>query len=153
MVEAASEDENLCVRTEADWEYPGMTWVTYMRVVTADDATRQKAVEFAQQQADRGCPYDIRFYAKQAHGGSWYCSELVWAAYLNASHGAIDFESPPHMFGVYPWEVEHSDNVAYLSGHYEKEPGRSVKVAWLYFKLVWDHVTGWIGDAWNWLWK
>ena len=153
VIEAASENENVGVRTETDWEYPGMTWVSYMRVVTADAATRQRAVAFAQDQVYKGCPYDIGFYAKQAHGGSWYCSELVWGAYLEASRGAIDLEYTPDNIGVYPWEIERSDNVQYVSGHYEKQPGRSVKVAWLYVKLVWNHVTGWIGDAWNWLWK
>lgn len=149
VLEAASENENVGVRTETDWEYPGMTWVTYMRVVNADAATRQKAVSFAQRQVDRGCPYDIRFYSKQANGGSWYCSELVWAAYLNASGGKINLENTPDRLGVYPWEIERSSEVSYMGGHYEREPGRSPRVAFLYVKLVCDHLYAWGKELWH----
>jgi len=149
VIEAASENENVGVGTEADWQYPGKTWVTYMRVVNADAATRRRAVAFAQRQVDRGCPYDIRFYSKQANGGSWYCSELVWAAYLHASGGKINLEHTPDRLGVYPWEIERSAEVSYIGGHYEKEPGRSPKVAFLYVQLVCTHLYSWGRALWH----
>lgn len=148
VIEAASEDEDVGIREERDWDYPGMKWVTYLRVVDADRDLRGRAVAFGLRQVDRGCPYDIRFYSKQRHGGSWYCSELVWAAYLEASSGSINLEEGPDMLGVYPWEIEASEEVAYVGGHYEREPKRTAKIAWLYVKLVWDHACSWLGEAW-----
>jgi hypothetical protein len=149
VVEAASENQNVGVRTEIDWQKPNMTWVSFMRVVTADAPTREKAVGFARRQVERGCPYDIRFYTKQANGGSWYCSELVWAAYLNASGGAIDLEHTPDRLGVYPWEIERSSDAVYIGGHYEREPRRSPRVAWLYAQLICDHLYSWGRQLWH----
>jgi len=94
--------------------------VAYLRVVSADAETRQKAVEFAL--SKQGEPYDINWFSKQAEGGSWYCSELVWAAYLNASEGRIDLSRSPDVFGVSPDEIYQSSSISIVGGHYERKP-------------------------------
>lgn len=153
VIEAASENENVGARGEADWDYPAMTWVTYLRVMNAGPDVRSKAVDFGRRQVRSDRPYDIRFYSKQLKGGSWYCSELVWAAYKEASCGDIDLEEGPDRLGVYPWEIEASPDVLYVGGHYEREPRRTAKIAWLYVKLVWNHMYAWSGEAWRKMWR
>jgi hypothetical protein len=102
------------------WMYPDMTWVAYLRVTSADDEIRTKAVQFAL--SKQGQPYDINWLSKQPEGESWYCSELVWAAYLDASGGAIDLQRKPDVFGVSPDEIYESPQVQLIGGHYEKKP-------------------------------
>lgn len=149
IIEAPSETEDVVERTTSDWEYPAMTWVTYLRVTAADSGVRQRAVSFALEQERKGCPYDIRFYTRQRNGDSWYCSELVWAAYLNASNDRIDLGGSPSWLGVYPWQIDHNHNVALVSGHYEQKPTRSLRVVFLALKTGYSHLTGWIGDLWR----
>ncbi|MHB8894314.1 MAG: YiiX/YebB-like N1pC/P60 family cysteine hydrolase [Candidatus Geothermincolia bacterium] len=153
VIEAASEDANITIRTDVEWQDPCMTWVSYLRVIDADAATRARAVAFARKQLARECPYDIRFYSKQATGGSWYCSELVWACYLNATAGRLNLGGTPSWRGVYPWDIARDPRLAFVGGHYEKRATRSWKVAYLYVKLVWNHMSAWIGEGWQWLWK
>lgn len=110
------------VRKESlkSWTYPKMTWVVYLRVSTADEETRMKAVEFA---ADKkGQPYDLNWLSKQEDGESWYCSELPWAAYLHASGGSIDLTRWPAWFGVSPDDIFMSEDTVVIGGHYEKKP-------------------------------
>ncbi len=152
VIEAASEDEDVKSSPEVDWETPEKKWVCFLRVTTADTATRERAVAFARRQVAQQKPYDINLLSKQAGGDSWYCSELVWAAYREASGGRINLESTPDSLGVYPWEIEHDKNVAYLGGHFERKPSRSVKIIYLYAKLAWDHAASLVGSAWHWLW-
>jgi uncharacterized protein YycO len=114
----------------ATWEYPDMTYASYFRVIRADGDIRRRAVEFAEEQERAKKPYDIGFHTKQVDGGSWYCSELVWAAYMAASGGRINIENSPDFFGVYPWEIERSEEVALVGGHYEKLPRPN------YFKMA-----------------
>lgn len=151
IVEAANEGEPVEIKTDAEWRYPEKTWVDYLRVTTADSATRRRAVDFAMKQV--GKPYDIKFYAKQANGDSWYCSELVWAAYVNASFGTIDLQGKPDRLGVYPWQIARNNNVSVIGGHYERRTHRSIRVVYLFARLIWDHVTSWIQGAWDWLTK
>jgi len=110
------------VRTEnlKSWTYPKMTWVVYLRVSTADEETRLKAVEFAKDK--KGQAYDLNWLGKQGDGGSWYCSELPWAAYLYASGGSIDLARWPAWFGVSPDDIFMSDDTVVIGGHYEKKP-------------------------------
>jgi hypothetical protein len=152
VLEAASENQNVGTRNEIDWQDPAMTWVSYMRV-NVSNATRLRAVAFARKQVEKQCPYDIRFYSKQANGGSWYCSELAWGAYYNATGGRMNLGRAPRWRGVYPWDIERDPRLSLIGGHYEKKPKRTIKVAFLYIKLLWDHMSAWIGDGWRWLWK
>ena len=98
-----------------DWSYSNdTTYVMAMRVNT-DLATRIAAVGFAE--GKEGQPYDMWsmiFNKKQADGNSWYCSELVWAAYLAASNGQIDLDGYEHPIAT---EVVSPDEIALFSLH------------------------------------
>ena len=146
VIEAAAEDAPVTESRNGEWDYPCMTWVRYYRVVSADDDTRERAVEFARKQAELDRPYDINFLAKQRNGESWYCSELVWAAYVNASGGSINLEKEPDRSGVYPWEMECDDDIEVVGGHFEREPQRTWKVVYLALKTGAVHVWDWIKD-------
>lgn len=144
IAEAANEDENVGIRSDIAWQYPDMSWVKYLRVVSADDGMRHRAVAFALAQAHAGCAYDKNLLSKQVDGGSWYCSELVWASYMKASGGAVDLQQSPDWFGVYPWEIETDDDVAVVGGHYEREPRRTAVVYYNALKLVLRETGGWL---------
>ena len=78
--------------------------VALLRVRTTN-SVRNKAVNFALSQL--GKPYDYRLWTKQAYGRSYYCSELVWAAYLIAG---VDVDRHPgfswkYLWGVAPQEI------------------------------------------------
>lgn len=153
VIEAASEDTTVEVSTEVVWEDPSIKWASYLRVLGADEAERERAVSFAREQVSNNCPYDIRFYSKQARGGSWYCSELVWAAYYNATNGKLNLGGTPSWRGVYPWDIDRDPRLGLIGGHYEKRPTRSIRVAFLYVRLVWNHLSSWIGQGLRWLWE
>ncbi len=79
--------------------------VAVLRVATTDDV-RYNAVNFALQQL--GKPYDWHWYTKHVYGDSYYCSELVWAAYKAA--GGPDIDAHPGFYwkylnGVAPQEI------------------------------------------------
>ncbi len=120
VVEAANPEENVLKRRLADWQYPRMTWVRYVRVANADEDTRRLAVSFALDQV--GKPYDINWLSKQADGNSWYCSEMVWAAYLYGSGGSIDM-SGSDLWGVSPDDLASYSDASVIGGHYEFKPG------------------------------
>lgn len=102
------------------WMYPDMTWVVYLRVASADQETRGRVVKFAREQ--QGKPYDINWLSKQADGESWYCSEFVWAAYLQASGGTIDLVSKPELLGVSPDDIYNHPDTEVIGGHFERKP-------------------------------
>jgi Permuted papain-like amidase enzyme, YaeF/YiiX, C92 family len=120
IVVAGNPLSGVVVDSLSSWMYPDMTWVSYLRVTSADEETRRKAIDFAL--SKRGQPYDLNWLATQKEGTSWYCSELVWAAYLDASGGAIDLSRNPDIFGVSPDEIYESDQVQVIGGHYERKP-------------------------------
>lgn len=134
IIEAFSADEPVSIRPTSQWSFPQMKWVTYLRVCSADANTRKRAVDFALEQF--GKPYNKNIFDKRLRGDSWYCSELVWAAYMKASRGKINLDSPSFPFGVYPWEIEKSQHIVNIGGHYEVPPKRSWKVALYGLRLV-----------------
>ena len=83
-----------------DWfeRYP--TWAA-LRVITANEEIRKRAINWATDPDRLDDPYDgvLMWWQKDANGEAWYCSELVWAAYLHASNGQIDIEYHG------PWEI------------------------------------------------
>jgi uncharacterized protein YycO len=107
-----------------NWMDPNKSWVAYLRVVTANDETRNSAVSFALEQ--EGKPYDSWWWQKDANGESWYCSELVWAAYLDASDGQINIEyhQPWEIWeaGITPTEIYLDEDTEVIGGHYEQLP-------------------------------
>jgi uncharacterized protein YycO len=79
--------------------------VAVLRVSTTD-GIRQSAVDFAMNQL--GKPYDYAWWTKQVYGDAYYCSELVWAAYIAV--GGPDVDDNPgwswtYAYGVAPQEV------------------------------------------------
>ena len=105
----------------SEWSSPHKTWVSAIRVDT-DDVTREKAVDFASKQKDK--KYDfwsiLPPFSKQSEGDRWYCSELVWAAYLNASEGKIDLDDSTGL--VSPDEIASSSYVKVIGEHKEWRP-------------------------------
>jgi hypothetical protein len=59
---------------------------------------------------------------KDANRAGWYCSELVWAAYLHASNGTINLEHTPDSLGVSPDEIFKDEDVMVIGGHLEDKP-------------------------------
>ena len=108
------------------WDFPKMTWVSYLRVVSADEETRKRAVDFAVDKL--GQPYDYNWFAQQAEGDSWYCSEFVWAAYLHASGGSIDLAHGPDIFGVSPDDIYRHQDTVVIGGHYEQKPDTALSI-------------------------
>ena len=109
----------------SDWFFPNKTYVEVLRVETSQ-GVRNAAVDFAFAQV--GKYYDLFTLLingtknkDDSDGLGWYCSELVWAAYLNASGGGIDFD--PDMLAVSPDEIHLADNTKFWAAHLENEPG------------------------------
>lgn len=119
----------------SSWYYPKMTWVEVKRVVAPKNVI-DNAVIFAKSIADTHPPYDFQWLnpfltGKQTDGNSWYCSEIVWAAYLTASNGKIDLDSgtyiPQGNLGILindrdpvtPSEIYDSPWVTSIGGHKE----------------------------------
>jgi hypothetical protein len=120
VVVAGNPLSGVVVDALSSWMYPYMTWVTYLRVDAADEGTRKRAVDFALSKAGEG--YHLNWLSRHLEGDTWYCSELVWAAYYHASGGAIDLQRKPDIFGVSPDEIYESPLVTELGGHYGRKP-------------------------------
>ncbi len=117
----ASNPSQGVVRTSVEaWEYPEMTWVACLRVVSATREERERAAEFAVSKAGRS--YDLNWFSEQADGRSWYCSELVWAAYYASTGGRVDLEPGLGLFGVSPDDIYRHDGTEVIGGHYERKP-------------------------------
>lgn len=111
----------------SDWFYPGITCAKVCRVNT-DQATRDAAVNFALDKL--GMQYDLfSILTKQKQDGNkasgldtmWYCSELAWAAYLNASNGQINLD-PDEQGLVSPDEIDDSHHTEMRGQHIEDIP-------------------------------
>jgi len=82
----------------ARWAIPYETYVDSIRVQVPDADIRNRAVAWALSKI--GKPYDLlsavlgmkQLDASSSRwfGDSYYCSELIWAAYYRASNGAVD---------------------------------------------------------------
>lgn len=104
-----------------NWFDRYQTWAV-LQVVTADDYVREQAVNWATHQDRLDDPYDLNWFQKDANGEAWYCSELVWAAYLHASNGQIDIEFEPDDFGITPYEIQLDEETEVIAEHYEEAP-------------------------------
>jgi uncharacterized protein YycO len=121
------------VRTPlSGWSYRWEeTYATLVRVETADDEIRQKAVEFVQSKV--GQKYDLNVWQKNADKPGYYCSELIWAAYYKASKkvrgpkGIIDLGNTGKKGGVWPDDIIYDTvNIPEINGrigyHHEHYP-------------------------------
>lgn len=89
--------------------------VAVFRVKTSDEI-KQKAIEWSL--GKLGLPYDFKWLSyvggKEIEGDSYYCSELIWAAYLTS--GGPDLDQNPgwswrYGFSVAPDELANDDDV------------------------------------------
>jgi uncharacterized protein YycO len=77
--------------------------VALQRVETTDDV-RQGAVDFAR--AQLGKPYNYDYFSKpKVYSEKYYCSQLVWAAYLVASNYRINLDEND---GAFSWKYFYS---------------------------------------------
>jgi beta propeller repeat protein len=93
---------------------------------------RTAAVGFALSQV--GKPYDHNLLLKELNGPSWYCSELIWAAYYHASDGSIVLDTNDWVFSVHPEEVVSTKNPS-SSNHYVTKIGEHIEDPWV--KTFW----------------
>ncbi|WP_052696211.1 YiiX/YebB-like N1pC/P60 family cysteine hydrolase [Palaeococcus ferrophilus] len=86
--------------------------------VSASGEVKANAVQFAL--AQLGKPYDFALWTKQVYGSSYYCSELVWAAYIAA--GGPDVDAHPrfswrYLWGVAPQEIYDDGDTVQIYRH------------------------------------
>ena len=129
VVEAKPKEGVKC-HNITEWDHPNKTWVQIFRVKGLTEYEQNLLVDWVESQVDRGYDYDLTRKAifeghpSQGYGygygtDKWYCSELVWAAYLKI--GYILEESPDEGF-VSPQEIADDDDVIPINGHYEYCP-------------------------------
>lgn len=126
IVVASNPFQDVLITSVRSWEYPHMTWVTCLRVTSATPEERRNAAEFAVSQV--GAPYDLNWFSAQEGGHSWYCSELVWAAYMQATEGRVNLEPGLGAFGVSPDDLYNHPQTAVTGGHYESKPDTIVSL-------------------------
>jgi len=114
------------------WDYPSRKDAYILRIKNKNGLSEEamsliknNAIEFALQQVyPVAKPYDWSWYQKQSDidSPSWYCSELVWAAYINQgidleySHDPLGIISP-----VSPDEIFMDDDVEVINSHLSTE--------------------------------
>lgn len=107
----------------SDWFFPNETCVRIVRIDT-NPAVTNAAVAFASAQV--GCQYDLLSIFLNMKNDlntdrfGWYCSELVWAAYLWASNGLINLDMDA--FAVGPDEIASSGWAKTIGEHMESIP-------------------------------
>lgn len=85
--------------------------------VKTDDSTRQLAVQYAHTRIGSGYNKNFAFNRrdwKYGEVGTYNCSQLVWAAYMNASGGEIDLDADGG-WGVWPKDIRDSSWVTHYS--------------------------------------
>ncbi len=119
----------------SDWFFPSKTYVKALRINTSQ-AVKNAAVAFASAQTDSWSPYDafsllVPFpllgmkNQDNSDGLGWYCSELVWGAYLWGSNGSVNLDMDA--FAVSPQEIADSSWIEKVVGeHMETEPPETV---------------------------
>jgi len=87
---------------------------------------RQAVVDWAKSRLEGGTDgypvgpdYDINWFSKDVYGENYYCSELVWAAYMAVLGIDLDSETSTFDIGVSPddlWHSQYTSVIAYESG-------------------------------------
>ncbi len=106
-----------------------------LRVPSASSSQKEAAIDFCISQI--GKPYSLDLgHGTAQNEGSWYCSELVWAAYKNQG---IDLETNSTLPGITPDEIKGSSLTTIQSVTYGGTPsissftinsGTSVTIKW-----------------------
>jgi hypothetical protein len=107
------------------WDYPNRKNVYILRVDCSDEI-KEAAISFAEAQVSK--PYDMNWRQKDPDPNSlsWYCSELVWAAYYNQG---INIEYTPDSSAVTPYEIFVDDHTFVVGGHIiDGKPKRGIAV-------------------------
>ena len=101
------------------WDYPNRRNVYLLRV-NCSEPIKSAAIEFAKGQLELGKPYDYLWIQKSSdpNSPSWYCSELVWAAYFNQG---VNLQHIPHPGPVTPVEIFADDDVSVVDCHLAEE--------------------------------
>jgi len=115
------------------WDYPSRKDAYILRIKNRNGLSEEamkliknNAIHFAIKQYDEKKPYDWSWHQKNSdtNSPSWYCSELVWAAYVNQG---IDLEYSHDPLGVVspisPSEIFQDDDVEIINSHLSTEPG------------------------------
>ena len=97
-----------------NWPNRYESWAT-LRVITADSEIRNRAVSFALDQKSE--KFSFKWVEKDITDGKWYCSELVYAAYLNASNENINIEDGEDIFGITPDEIYYDNDINVMYDH------------------------------------
>ncbi|MFI6173743.1 hypothetical protein ACIBCN_43700 [Nocardia sp. NPDC051052] len=82
-----------------------------MQEVHTDDAKRAKAAAYARTRVGSGYNSDFAFNRrdwKDGEAGTYNCSQLVWASYMNVSNAGIDLDKDGG-WGVWPKDIRDSN--------------------------------------------
>lgn len=112
------------------WDYPDKVAVEIRRVFSGlgeayDNAFRAGAIQFAEWQV--GKDYSLLHLTPHYNNDSdsWYCTELVWASYLNSFYPnqGINIDGPQDSVGwITPDSIHSDDNTTFVDGHFERFP-------------------------------
>jgi parallel beta-helix repeat protein len=109
------------------WDYPNRDNVWLLRVNCSAEV-KNAAVLFAEAQV--GKSYDWRWVQKNndPDSDSWYCSELVWAAYYNQGVNIEDHPDPWDKCAVTPYEIFMDDDTFIIGSHIEGEIKKGIAI-------------------------
>jgi len=117
-----------------DWDYPNKTCVEVRRVKEVDTTKISKVIGFISSQI--GKPYSYYYLDKSYSPNtiSWYCSELVWAAYMQVG---INIEYTPDEWVVSPQEIADDEDTYLIGSHEEDIPSNTtLKTLVLTYKFL-----------------
>ncbi len=100
-------------------KFKGKSEVSMVRIRDANESTREEAVGWASTKV--GLPYNFNILNKRIEGNSYYCSELIWAAYKRLG---IDIDKNPgfhikYANSVSPQEIFGDDDVEIFRIRYD----------------------------------
>ena len=139
IIEALPEaDKGVVVSPISKWSWPEMTYVCVLRADVSENQA-QAATDFASSKI--GEPFSMVKIFKQSFGfsektiedTSWYCSELVWAAYMAGSYGLCDLDlSWLNKNAIAPDEIALNWRVQVIGEHKEEKP----ETFWSFYRWI-----------------
>lgn len=91
------------------YDKPGL----YVLRVACSNNIADQAADLALQQLGKAYQYNFLSPSSALNSSYWYCSELVWAVYMNVG---INLEYTPDIGPVTPWEIYMTTQVIYHAG-------------------------------------